>query len=58
MKLIFILLFVFLFNYNESIPKRFFASTPIIYETSATDNEITAIVAKFLKNGSSFATDI
>ena len=48
----------FIFVYIASIPSKFFASTPIIYETTATDNEIAAIVAKFLKNGSSFATDM
>lgn len=49
----------FLYNhYNVSIPSNSFASNPIIYETTATVKEIPAIVAKFLKNFSSFATDI
>ena len=46
------------FIYNASIHNKFFATTPIIYETTATVKEIPAIVAKFFKNGSSFATDM
>ena len=51
--------------YNIIILYRFFekranflASIPITYEITATDKEIITIVAKFLKKGSSFATDI
>lgn len=44
--------------YIESIPSSFLANTPIIYEITATDKEIIAIVAKFLRKGSSFATDM
>ena len=52
---IFYILFSF---YNESIPSSSLASTPIMYEITATDKDIIAIVAKFFKNGSYFATDI
>ena len=44
--------------YNESIPSKLFASIPIIYEIAATDREIIVMVTKFLRKGSSFATDI